>query len=53
MKPYLNLTNTEHLGKLTELSCVLYLWSAAFPWQLGAMGFNCHHNVKGPRYTGA
>lgn len=32
-------------------SCVRYLWSAAFLWQLGATGFNYHHDVKGPGCT--
>lgn len=41
-------------GKINRtVSCVLYLWSAAFPWQLGAMGFNYHRSVKGPCSTGA
>lgn len=33
------------------VSCVRYLWSAAFPWQLGATSFNYHHDVKGPGCT--
>lgn len=41
-------------GKINRtISCVLYLWSAAFPWQLGAVGFNYHRSVKGPCSIGA
>lgn len=40
-------------GKINRtVSCVLYLWSAAFPWQLGATGFNNHLSAQGPCQAG-
>lgn len=41
-------------GKINRMvSCVFYLWSAAFPWQPGAVGFNYHRSAEGPCCTGA